>query len=265
MLDFVLAQPESENDRDNPLRVVWTVPYVPERVKAFSRRFGIEHVVTSYGSTEVGMVARRHSLADGREGSAGKVDDSLYEVMVADESGEAVPDGSVGELLVRPCLPWTTFLGYVGRAEDTARALRDLWFHTGDLVRFDSQGSLWFVDRLDDRIRRRGENIASADVEAVLVSHPHIDEASVIAVPATEPGGEDEIKAVLIGRASAHEVWAWCDARLPYFAVPRYLEFVDSLPRTPTQKIRKSELRAAGITATTLDRGPIRSTGRRSE
>jgi crotonobetaine/carnitine-CoA ligase len=255
MLGFLLSQPPRPDDADNPLRVAWTVPYTAEGARAFRERYGLERVVTSYGSTEIGMVARRGSDADGREGSAGRVD-GPYDVLVADEEGNPVPPGEVGELLVRPRLPWIITREYVGMPEATTRAFRDLWFHTGDAVRIDADGSLWFVDRFADRIRRRGENVASADVERVLVEHPEIEDAAVVAVPAEEEGGEDEIKAVLVGSADPESVWAWCDERLPYFAVPRYLEFVDELPKTPTAKVRKTELRAAGITAATLDRGP---------
>lgn len=161
---------------------------------------------------------------------------------------------------MRPRVPWIVTDGYVGMAEATTRAWRDLWFHTGDAVRIDEHGSLWFVDRLAERIRRRGENVASADVERVLLEHPAVADAAVVAVPAEELGGEDEIKAVLVATdgaaADVETVWSWCDERLPYFAVPRYVEFVAALPKTPTAKVQKTELRAAGVTAATADRGP---------
>lgn len=259
MLGFVLAQPPSADDADTALEAVWTVPYTVEAAQEFARRFGVGRVVTSYGSTELGMLARRGSPADGPEGSAGRVDDDLYEVRVSDEAGESVPAGEVGELLVRPRLPWIVTDGYVGMPEATALAWRDLWFHTCDAVRIDEQGSLWFVDRLAERIRRRGENVASADVERVLLEHPAVADAAVVAVPADEVGGEDEIKAVLVAAdgaaVDAEAVWSWCDERLPYFAVPRYVEFVAALPKTPTAKVQKTELRAAGVTAATADRG----------
>lgn len=153
------------------------------------------------------MVARRGSEADGAEGSAGRVD-SPYDVRVADEEGEEVPAGTVGELLVRPLLPWTAMQEYAGMPEATIRTFRNLWFHTGDAVRIDGDGSVWFVDR----IRRRGENVASADVERVLLEHPAVEGAAAIAVPSEEIGGEDEIKAVLVARdgapLDAAQVWA---------------------------------------------------------
>jgi crotonobetaine/carnitine-CoA ligase len=176
-----------------------------------------------------------------------------------DENDEEVPAGEVGQLLVRPRLPWTTTLGYVGMPDAASTAFRNLWFHTGDAVTIDADRNLTFVDRFDDRIRRRGENVASADVEEVLASHPAIAEAAVVAVPADEEGGEDEIKAVVVAAAGAgvdaEQVWSWCDERLPYFAVPRYVELADELPKTPTSKVRKHELRAAGVGPGTVDRG----------
>ena len=152
--------------------------------------------------------------------------------------------------------------GYFGMPERTLEAFRNLWFHTGDAARLDADGNLWFVDRIKDRIRRRGENIASVDVETVLLEHPRVADAAVIAVPSDEQGGEDEIKAVVVAAPEAAldaaMVWAWCDEMLPYFAVPRYVEILPELPKTPTAKILKSELREAGVTAGTRDRGAPR-------
>jgi crotonobetaine/carnitine-CoA ligase len=201
------------------------------------------------------MVARRRGPEDGAEGSAGRVDPEHYEVLVADERGAPVPAGEVGELLVRPRRPWIVAQEYVGMPGETIAAFRDLWFHTGDAVRLDEDGSLWFVDRYAERIRRRGENVASAEVERVLLEHPGVEDAAVVAVRAEGPGGEDEIKAVLVGDVDPEAIWAWCDERLPYFAVPRYVELVDELPKTPTAKVRKTELREAGVTPRTADRG----------
>ena len=262
MLSFILQQEPRAEDADNPLRRAWTVPCPPELARAFSERFGLEEVVTSYGSTEVGMVARR--TLDAPPGSVGRVDPDLYAARVVDADDSDVPDGEVGELLVRPLLPWTTTLGYFGMPERTLEAFRDLWFHTGDAVRLDGEGNLWFVDRIKDRIRRRGENIASVDVENVLLEHPGVGDAAVVAVPADE-GGEDEIKAVVVATPGVHlspaAVWDWCEEKLPYFAVPRYVEILPELPKTPTAKVLKGELREAGVTKGTSDRGPSRSGG----
>jgi crotonobetaine/carnitine-CoA ligase len=258
MLAFILARPEGPDDADNALRSIWTVPCPPAPAQAFKERFGVERVVTSYGSTEIGMVTH-HVVGEGPAGSAGSIADDLYEVRVVDDEDEEVAPGEVGQLIVRPRLPWTTTLGYIGMPDAPFTAYRNLWFHTGDAVRIDDDRNLTFVDRFDDRIRRRGENVPSVDVEVVLAAHPGVAEAAVVAVPADEEGGEDEIKAVVVAESGesldVEDVWAWCDEQLPYFAVPRYVEVVDALPKTPTSKVRKNELRAAGIGPATADRG----------
>jgi crotonobetaine/carnitine-CoA ligase len=227
---------------------------------AFQERFGVERVVTSYGSTEIGMVTHQ-VVGEGPDGSAGKIADDLYELRVVDDDDEEVPAGEVGHLIVRPRLPWTTTLGYIGMPEAPFTAYRNLWFHTGDAVRIDAAGYLTFVDRFDDRIRRRGENVPSVDVEVVLAAHPAVAEAAVVGVPADEEGGEDEIKAVVVAEPGAAldaaAIWEWCDERLPYFAVPRYVEIVAELPKTPTSKVRKNLLRAAGVGPETADRGAV--------
>jgi crotonobetaine/carnitine-CoA ligase len=200
-------------------------------------------------------------VGEGPDGSAGRVADDLYEVRVVDDEDEEVGPGEVGQLIVRPRLPWTTTLGYVGMPDAPFTAYRNLWFHTGDAVRIDADRNLTFVDRFDDRIRRRGENVPSVEVEVVLAAHPAVAEAAIVAVPADEEGGEDEIKAVIVAEPGealdAEGVWAWCDERLPYFAVPRYVELVAALPKTPTSKVRKNELRAAGVGPATADRGAV--------
>jgi crotonobetaine/carnitine-CoA ligase len=260
MLAFILGQPETPRDGDNELRSVWSVPCPPGPARGFAARFGVERVVTSYGSTEIGMVTH-HVVGEGPDGSAGRIADDLYEVRVVDDDDEEVPPGEVGQLIVRPRFPWTTTLGYIGMPDAPFTAYRNLWFHTGDAVTIDADRNLTFVDRFDDRIRRRGENVPSVDVEVVLAAHPAVAEAAVVAVPADEEGGEDEIKAVIVAEPGAElaveAIWAWCDERLPYFAVPRYVELVEALPKTPTSKVRKNELRAVGIGPATADRGGV--------
>jgi len=260
MVDFVLRQDPTERDRDHPLRSVWMVPCIPDLARRFRDRFGVERIVTSYGTTEVGMVARR-VVGRSDDVSSGQVGEEFYDVEIVNEADEPLPRGEVGEIVVRTRLPWTVTHGYFGQPDRTVEAFRNLWFHTGDAGRFDEAGNLHFVDRLADRIRRRGENVASADVEHVLGTHPIVAEAAVLAVSADEEGGEDEIKAclVLVEGASLEpeSFWAWCDERLPYFAVPRYLEVYDQLPKTPTEKVLKRELRTSTAGTLLLDRGVV--------
>jgi len=259
MLAFLLKTPERPDDADNPLRVVWAVPRLAEVMEPFMARFGIEQMPTSYGCTEIGMPVQGHWGTPAHV--TGRVVEEFYEVQIVDpETGDPVEPGEVGEVVTRNRLPWCVTRGYLGMPERTLEAYRDCWFHTGDAGRIDADGWFTFMDRIKDRIRRRGENVASADVEHVLGEHAAIAESAVIAVKSEEAGGEDEIKACVVVTAAAtltaDEVWAWCDERLPHFAVPRYLEFLTALPKTPTEKVRKNVLREEGITAATHDRGP---------
>src|SRR5690606_20156094 len=129
--------------------------------------------------------------------------------------------------------------------------------------RMDEEGYLYFMDRVKDYIRRRGENVSSMEVEQTIMRHPDVLEAAAGGVPASEgAGAEDEILACIVPRdgrtIDAAALLAWCDERMPYFAVPRYVRIVDHLPKTPTERVRKVELREAGITPDTFDREAAR-------
>ena len=259
MLSFLLKQPVNAADAGSGLQCVWTVPCPAPQARQFKTRFGVGRLVSSYGCTEVGMVASQDD-DDGVLGSAGRVGSDWYESAVVDpETDEPVAPGDPGEMVVRGRVPWVVTPGYVGSPDETLRVLRNQWFHTGDLVRQDEEGRIWFVDRVRDCIRRRGENIASVDVESVLTGHPAIADAAAVGVPSEEPGGEDEILACVVPapgqEVTAEHVWAWCDDRLPRFAVPRYVEVAAELPRTPTGKVTKYALRDRGLTAGVADRG----------
>jgi crotonobetaine/carnitine-CoA ligase len=178
--------------------------------------------------------------------------------VVDPDTDEEVPPGVVGEVVARPKEPFAFMQGYHGMPERTVEAWRNFWFHTGDAGRRDADGYLYFVDRIKDCIRVRGENISSYEIEKVLTEHPAVAEAAAVAVKSDVAGGEDEVKACIVlkpGQALApQELLEHCVPRMPYFAVPRYVEFVPALPKTPTEKVRKTELRATGITPATWDR-----------
>jgi crotonobetaine/carnitine-CoA ligase len=146
-------------------------------------------------------------------------------------------------------------LGYYRDPEATLAAMKDMWWHTGDLGYQDLDGYFYFVDRAKDALRRRGENISSQEVEAILLAHPAVFDAAAISV--FSDVGEDEVMAVLTLKAGSSIDWAtffqFCDDRLPYFMVPRYYRLVDDIPHTTNGKIRKVELRSAGVTADTWD------------
>jgi crotonobetaine/carnitine-CoA ligase len=262
MMQYILAQPPTPGDKDNRLRAVWAVPAPVEVCRDFSERFAVERVATVYGNTEVGTVTDPRD-EDLPPGSCGRPDERWFELRIIDpDTDEPVPAGRAGEVVVRPRVPWIVTQGYFGMPERTAEATRNLWFHTGDSLRQDERGYLYFVDRIKDKIRVRGENIASGDVEYVLNQHPRVVDSAVVAVPSDARAHEDEIKACIVpageGALTAEELLEWCEARLPSDAVPRYVEFLAELPKTPTAKVRKDVLRAAGVTESTYDRGPRR-------
>jgi crotonobetaine/carnitine-CoA ligase len=256
MLPFLLAQSERPEDIDNDLRCIWAVPCPRELAEPFARRFGIARFAMPYGNTEVGMVIDPRKRPP--EGSCGRPDTRFYDVRVVDpETDEPVAPGEAGEIVVRPKIPWIVTAGYYGLPERTADAFRNLWFHTGDSLIQDADGWLWFVDRIHDRIRRRGENISSADVELVLTQHDAVAEAAVVAVPSELAGGEDELMACVVlvrDDAPVDDIVSFSAERLPAFAVPRYIQLLQELPKTPTAKVRKQLLRDRGVTPATIDR-----------
>ena len=219
----------------------------------FLRRTGLA-LLEGYGSTETNF-ALGGVLAEQRPGTMGRVAPE-FEACVADEHDAPVPDGQPGELLLRARPPYAIATGYFAMADKTVEAWRNLWFHTGDRVVRDADGYYRFLDRMKDAIRRRGENISSYEVEQVLLAHPAIAAVAVYAVQSEL--AEDEVMAALVykpGSKVAHaELLDFCQPRMPYFAVPRYLRALDELPRTENGKIRKFKLRDEGVTADTWDR-----------
>jgi crotonobetaine/carnitine-CoA ligase len=238
------------------LRVVGGVPFPPDTQRIWRERFGVRHIVhAQFGLTECCPIANAPLGVAVPQDSCGLPNEN-FEVMLVDEFDNQVPVGQPGEIVARPRKPFVMFDGYWGRPEATLKTLRNGWFHTGDIGRFDAQGFLYFVDRGKDYLRRRGENISSTEMEAVFRAHPDLAEVTVHAVKAEHP--EDEIKVTAVLRAGAaltEEALArWSIERVPYFAVPRFVEFRDELPRSPVGRILKVELRAEGITARTWDR-----------
>ena len=261
MMDFVWQQPARPDDADNDLRCIFAAPTASSILEGFKERFGVEAFVEVFGLTETSMAILSPYGEDRPPGAAGLANSDWFDVRLVDpETDEEVPAGELGELVVRARHPWTQSVGYYNMPAETQEAWRNLWWHTGDGLRRDTEGWYYFVDRLKDAIRRRGENISSYEVEQALLEHPAIAEVAVVAVPADQEAGEDEVLAVLVAEPGteieAADVWSYADRRLPYFAVPRYLRVVAELPKTPSEKVRKVELRATGVAADTHDRGP---------
>ncbi len=270
MMDFVWQQPPQPDDADNDLRCIFAAPTASGILDAFKQRFGTEAFVEVFGLTETCMPILSPYGEDRPPGAAGLANTDWFDVRLVDpETDEEVPAGELGELVVRARHPWTQSVGYYNMPEATQEAWRNLWWHTGDGMRRDAEGWFYFVDRLKDAIRRRGENISSYEVEQALLGHPGIAEVAVVAVPADQEAGEDEVLAVIVAEQGAEidapDVWAFAERRLPYFAVPRYLRFMAELPKTPSEKVRKVELRAAGVATGTHDRGPAPRRGARAQ
>jgi carnitine-CoA ligase len=257
MMDFVWKQPARPDDADNVLRTVFAAPTASSIVDGFKERYGIEAFTEVFGLTETSAPILSPYGEDRPAGAAGLQAADWFDVRLVDpETDREVPVGEVGELVVRPRYPWTCSMGYFGMPEKTAEAWRNLWFHTGDALRKDADGWYYFVDRYKDALRRRGENISSYEVEQGLLSHPAVLEVAVIGVAAESEAGEDEVMAYVVASApvEAADLWAWCDGRVPGFAIPRYIRIVDALPKTPSEKVQKAQLRDLGITPDTQDR-----------
>ncbi|MFQ5898961.1 MAG: AMP-binding protein [Candidatus Methylomirabilia bacterium] len=258
MMDFIFRQPPRPEDTQHRLRLVLGQPAPAAIAEAFKNRFGLERILEYYGMTEIGVVTMM-PYDEFRPGSCGKAVSEWFDLRIADaETDEELRPGQVGELLVRPKEPWAFNQGYWEMPEKSLEVLRNVWYHTGDALKRDAEGYYYFVDRMRDVIRRRAVNISSFDIETVIGAHPTVVECAAVAVPSEFAGGEDEIKACLALREGAglvpQEFLAWCEERLPYFAVPRYVEIVPTLPRTPSNKIQKYLLRQSGVTAATWDR-----------
>jgi carnitine-CoA ligase len=185
-----------------------------------------------------------------------------FQARVVDEHDVELPPGEAGELVLRADEPYAFATGYFGMPDKTVEAWRNLWFHTGDRVLREADGAFRFVDRIKDAIRRRGENISSYEVEQVLLSHP--DVAAVAVYPVRSELGEDEVMAAVIVHAERtadpQSLAKHCETRLPYFAIPRYIDLVADLPRTENGKVQKYKLRERGVTASTWHR-PERKQG----
>jgi crotonobetaine/carnitine-CoA ligase len=258
MTTFMLDQPPSPDDADNPLQTVYMGPL--SHHKEFAERFGVS-VYTAYGMTEV-PVPIVSGLNPDDERSCGRAADPVhYELRLVDEHDLPVPPGTPGELVARHTLPWMINSGYKNMPEATAEAWANGWFHTGDQFTQDEEGNFYFLDRIKDVIRRRGENISSFEVETEVMSHPLVKDAAAIAVrnpDLTESSGDEEVKIVVVLEEGATldpvELTEYLAGRMPAYWVPRFVEFLPELPRTESHKLKKVELREQGITEGTWDR-----------
>ena len=252
MATFLLKQAPSPKDKDHSVRVAFMVP-LTETCVEFHQRFGID-VYTIFNMTEISspIVSEPNPT---KRGTCGKKRDGV-DVRLVDENDCEVPLGEIGEMIVRTDRPWGMNSGYYKNPEATAEAWRNGWFHTGDCFRQDEDGYFYFVDRMKDAMRRRGENIASFEVEAEVVAYPAVREAAAYAVPSEV--GEDEVMIAVAPVDGQHiderELIEFLGERMAYFMVPRFVRVLDELPKTPSAKVMKHVLREQGVTDTTWDR-----------
>jgi crotonobetaine/carnitine-CoA ligase len=244
MANILFQQPESPRDRDHRVRMAMTVPASPELAATFADRFGIGATTSVFAMTEnCAVTILGPDDPRDRAGSAGRVREDM-EVEIVDDERRPLPPGEIGEICIRPRERGSVMLGYYKMPEATVAATTDLWFHTGDRGRLDAQGYLFFADRKKEAIRRRGENISAFEVETVLCRHPAVVEAAAVPVPSEL--GEDEVMAYLVPAEGAEidfaELIGFCAEHMAYYMVPRYLDVIDVLPKTPSEKIEKYKL-----------------------
>ncbi|MBU4604422.1 MAG: AMP-binding protein [Proteobacteria bacterium] len=246
------AEPRPD-DADNPLRILFGAGAPPDLYKPFEERFGVR-LIEGYGMSEIG-VPMLNTVRERKIGSCGKLLPG-YEVKLVDDDGLPVSPGQPGECLLRTLEPNCMLREYHDMPAQTVEAWRDLWFHTGDYLTQDEDGYYYFVDRKKDAIRRRGENISSFEVEKGVRTHEAVLECAAVAVKSAM--GEDEVMVCLTLKPgmelTPEELIAHCAEQMAYFMVPRYLRFMEALPKTPTERVQKVLLRNQGVTEDTWDR-----------
>ncbi|WAH55375.1 AMP-binding protein [Pseudomonas silvicola] len=258
MIPMLLNAPENEAMKRcfGQIRHVGAAPFPSELQQAWTARFGTPSTnVPGYGLTEASLLTSARFGEPSPPGASGRRNE-WFDVRIVDENDIEVPVGEGGEVIVRPRQPNIMFDGYWRRPEDTRNVMRNLWFHTGDIGRFDEHGFFFFLDRKKDYLRRRGENISSFELETTFRQHPGILDVAVHAVLSELTEDEVKVTAVLKPGVTIAEIelCRWAIDHLPYFAVPRYIEFRSELPRNPVGRVLKYELRDQGVTVGTWDR-----------
>jgi crotonobetaine/carnitine-CoA ligase len=256
-LAILIANADDHPDqRGHKLRLCAAAPMPPDTDRIWRERFGCATFSAGYGLTEASLISMLDAGEPNKPGAAGKPNLHDFDVQLVDDDDVEVAAGEVGEIVCRPKGPNLMFTGYWNRADATVEATRNLWFHTGDLGRIDEDGFIFFVDRKKDALRRRGENISSFEMEKTLFGHSALRDVAVHAVPSDL--GEDDVKITVVlqdgAQLTEEELCRWMAERVPYFAIPRYVEFRDDLPRNPVGRVLKYQLRDEGVTPATWDR-----------
>ena len=248
---ILMAQDASANDRSHRLSKEYGSGAAGQIARDFSDRFNVK-LVETYGSTELGMVTHTPLGEVSDNGTCGNATPG-YEIAILGSPGTLAEPGETGEIVVRTAAPGLVFSEYYDNPTATADAWSDQWFHTGDRGYLDSSGALFFVDRVKDAIRRRGENISSWEVERAVESHPAVAEAAAIGIPSDVSGEEVLVVVVLRDSAEPESILRHAEMHLPHYAVPRYVRFVGELPRTVSARVEKYRLRNEGLTSDAWD------------
>ena len=253
----LMAQAPKPEDRAHRV----TRMFNAHHTEAFQERFGVQ-LLECFAMSEIGMVTASPP-SEQRAGSAGRAHPD-WDVAIVDQDGLPVPDGEAGEIACRPRRPGLMMRGYLHQPDRMVEATYDLWFRSGDIAYRDTDGYIWFLDRAKERIRRRGENISSLEIEQVVRRHPDLEDAAAMGHPAQ--AGEDDIRLLVVPRQgrnlSPADLHGWLVENLPRFMVARYIEVVPQLPYTATNKVEKARLMAAGLGANAWDAeaaGPSRT------
>lgn len=249
MGNMLLAQPPRPDDGAHRFRMAVWVPMAPEDQQRFEERFGTPVMAEGYGQTEVVPITVTSPDGPRARGTSGLIS-PLLEVTIVDEADNELPLGEAGEIVVRPKTPNATYSGYWNKPEITLTTWRNLWHHTGDFGRMDAGGHVTFVDRKKDVLRRRGENVSALALETLIRKHPAAADVAVSPVPGTF--GDDDIKASLVLAEGAsltpREFFDFMRDKVPYFAVPRYVDIREQLPVNAIGRVMKHVLRDEGVT-----------------
>jgi carnitine-CoA ligase len=250
MISILLKQPPGPGDRDHQVRVVLSAGCPPDRWQEFQRRFGVR-LIEWFGMVDSPGILLNDA---GRVGSMGRSGVAGVEFRVVGEDDRPLGPRQAGELVFRHPAGPTTY--YENLPEATERAYRGGWFHSGDLAEYDEDGFFYYRGRKKESIRRLGENISAWEVETVVNSHPAVLESAAHAV--TSELGEDEVKIAVVAQPGEQpkpeEILDYCRGKMARYAIPRYVEFVASLPKTETHRVQYAALKARGITPGTWDR-----------
>ncbi len=253
MIPILHKQPPRHDDHDNPLRVALSAAAPRTIWEEFEQRFHVK-IVELYAQTEGGFLLNADARTEGKVGSMGKPS-AAFEMKVVDEQDGELPPGAVGELIYKPAGD-ASLTEYYKNPEATAEKTRGGWIRSGDLAYQDVDGYFFFVDRKNDFMRRRGENISSFEVEKIINGHPQVLESAAYAIPSAL--GEDEVMVAIVLQPDAEldqvDLIQYCEEHMAYFMIPRYVRVVDAFPKTGTERTMKYQLKSQGVTLDTWDR-----------